>query len=239
MNIEPQQNSEDCPICKGILSIEVKVPGGYRIDPCRCAVVVKAQQNLIRSYIPRKYQDWDLRNLQKSFKRKNDEAILTIKKYAEELPKNIRASNGLWISAPSGLNKNAFMCYVLKEALEKNYKAYYAKATTLTSKKLDGWKDAEAKWYVRQFVEYSSIVAIADIEKINPNNNPNDFKVFNFYEIIADLDDNRAAMLVSSNMPKGNVLKKMPMFMRERLRPLKEIVLRYPSNIDNDEDEDY
>lgn len=237
MNIELQaQSIEDCPVCKGIGSIEVRVPGGYRIDPCKCALTARSQRDLLESCIPKKYREWDFRNVKKSFKEKNKDAIITIKKYVNELKNNVRLANGLWISAPSGLNKNAFLCHILKSSLEVNLKAYYISATNLLTKKLDSWKDPEAKRFIRKVSTYADIVAVADIEKTNLTNNQTDFRSLAFYEVLTDMDENRVTLLLSSNMPKGNVIKKMPMFMRQRLNPLREVVLRYAHTYADDED---
>lgn len=234
MSIELQvQNIEDCKICNGIGSIEVAVPGGYRIDPCRCALTEHARKNVESALIPRKFREWDLRNLQKNFKLKNKGAIQAIKTYADNISERIRAGKGLWISAPAGLNKNAFMCYVLRSALEKGHKACYCKAATLLGKKLE-YRDFEAKRFVRRFTHYMDIVAVADIEKADTAGG--DFRALNFYEMLSELDENRLAVLISSNIPKDAVLKKMPVFMRQRLRQLQDIVLRHALHEQYDED---
>jgi len=230
MSTESQEQSiEDCPICKGIGSIEVCVAGGYRIDPCKCALAARSQRDLLESCIPRKYRDWDFRNIKRPFKERNKEAIVAIKRYVNELATNLKLANGIWISAPSGLSKNAFLCHILKSALEINRKAYYISAAHLLSKKLDSWKDPEAKRFVRKVVNYADVVAIADIEKLDLTNNQNNFKSLSFYELLSDMDENCITLLISSNMPKGNVLKKMPIYMRQRLNPLREVILRYTS----------
>lgn len=234
MSIEPQdQSTEDCPICHGILSIEVPVPGGFRIDPCRCALAARARSDVESALIPRKFQDWDLRNLKKSFKLKNKGAIQAIKTYVDDVSVRVQAGRGLWISAPAGLNKNAFMCYVLRAALDKGYRACYCKAATLLGKKLE-YREPEAKYFVRRFTTYMDIVAIADIEKVDTGNG--DYRAFNFYEMLSELDENRIAMLISSNVPKDKVLKRMPIFMRQRLRTSQDIVLRHAMPDQYDED---
>jgi len=236
MSTEPQgQNIEDCKICHGVLSVEIKVPGGYRIDPCRCALAEQTRKNVELALIPRKFQEWDLRNLQKNFKLKNKGAIQTIKSYADNISERIKNGKGLWISSPAGLNKNAFMCYVLRSALDNGHRACYCKAATLLNKKLE-YRDSDSRYFVHKFTHYMNIVAIADIEKADTAGG--DFRALHFYEMLSDLDENRLAILISSNVPKDAVLKKMPVFMRQRLRPLQDIVLRHTLHEQHDE-EDY
>jgi hypothetical protein len=118
----------------------------------------------------------------------------------------------------------------LRLALEKNYEAHYVKAQRILDMKIDSWKDQDAKKLLYHLTEDSNIVAISDIEKGPISPNLEEFKVANFYDILSNIDDCKVSMLVSSNVPKPEVLKRMPLFMQARLKPLKEVIFRYAHN---------
>jgi hypothetical protein len=229
------QGIESCKICGGLGTIDVKVPGGYRIDPCKCSVQAVAQKQISDAGIPRRFYEWDLRNLQKDFRIKNKEALSALKLYVEKIDRNIRNGNGLWVSSPPGLGKNALLCYILRLAIEKKYRAYFVRARHIVELKFDSWRDREARDVLYHLTEGSHIVAIADIEKGPLSNNLENVKVQCFYEVLSDIDDSRICLLVSSNLPKMEALKKMPLFMQNRFRAMKEIVLRYSKNMNGDE----
>jgi DNA replication protein DnaC len=227
-NTEPwQEDNEDCKLCGGSKSVEVFVSGSIRIEPCKCATQEIARKRIINAGIPKRFYEWDLRNLQRGFRIKNKDSLAIVKHYINHLPKRIREGKGLWVSAPAGLGKNSLLCYILRLALEKNYRAYYAKAQKIINIKLDSWRDRDSRSLLYRLTEGSHIVAIADIEKGPIGNNLDDFRVQNFYDVVSDIDDSKTPLLISSNMPKMDVLKRMPGFMQIRFRPLKEVVLRY------------
>lgn len=229
-----QEDNEDCKLCGGSRSIEVFVSGSIRIEPCKCATQEISRRRITDAGIPKRFYEWDLRNLQRDFRIKNKDSLEIVKNYVNHLPKRIREGKGLWVSAPAGLGKNSLLCYILRLALEKNYRAYYAKAQRILSIKLDSWKDSESRNILYRLTEGSHIVAISDMEKGPIGKNLDDFRVQNFYDVVSDIDDSKISLLISSNMPKMEVLKRMPGFMQMRFRPLKEVVLRYSHRMNGD-----
>ncbi len=220
---------EDCPLGGGAGSIEVSTAGIIRIEMCKCAVRVLAQERIVQADIPRRLYDWDLRNLSKKFRVKNFESLNLVKKYVNNLEKNIRLGRGLWVSSPPGLGKNHLLCYILRLALEKEYNAHFIKAQKVIEIKLEAWKDRYSPNLLSKIIDYSDIVALADIEKGPLSPIPDNFKVQSFYEFLCDIDDGKISLLISSNIPKLEVLKRVPPFMQARLRNIKEAVLLYPS----------
>ena len=227
-NIAPwPEDIENCKLCDGAGSIEISVAGSIRIEICKCTTQAVALRRIEEAGIPKRFYDWDLRNLQKGFRVKNKESLYIVKKYISNLSKNIKNGKGLWVSSPPGLGKNQLLCYILRLALEKNYKAYYIKAQHIPSLKIDSWKDKEAKNNLYRLTERSHIVAVSDLDKGPVSLDLTSFRVQQFYDVVSDIDDCKISLLVSSNSPKIELLKQMPVFMQARFRPLKEVVLRY------------
>jgi hypothetical protein len=221
------EDIENCNLCNGERSIEIAVAGSIRIEICKCATQAVALRRVEEAGIPKRFYDWDLRHLQKGFRLKNKESLYLVKRYINNISKNIKNGKGLWVSAPPGLGKNQLLCYILRLALERNYKAYYIKAQHIPSLRIDSWKDKEAKNIFYRLTESSNIVAVSDLDKGPVSLDLNSFRVQQFYDVVSSIDDCKISLLVSSNVTKIEMLKRMPMFMQARFRPLKEVVLRY------------
>jgi hypothetical protein len=226
-----QQEVENCKLCGGTGSVEIAVAGTIRIEICKCASRAITQDRIYNAGIPCKLYAWDLRKLGKSFQRKNKEALSVIKKYLASLDLNIKKGKGLWISAPPGLGKNNIICYILRVALEKDYSAQYVKSRKIISIKFDAYKDPSARKLLNRITEKSHIVAIADIEKGPILPDIENFRVQIYYETLTDLDDSKTALLISSNVPKLEVLKRMPSYMQSRFWNMQEVVLRYTKDV--------
>src|SRR5512140_734551 len=110
MSTLSQDGIENCKLCNGLGSIEVYEGGSIRIELCKCAVQTLTHRRIEEAGIPRRFFDWDLRNLQRSFRIKNRDSLHAVKRYVNQLDKNIRNGKGLWVSSPPGLGKNQLLC---------------------------------------------------------------------------------------------------------------------------------
>lgn len=100
----------NCPICKGIGSIDK--PGTTKAIMCKCQEKSILNAHLVASGIPRKYLDeswnWDGLN-------NNQESKEKIKKYTENFKENYFAGKGLYIYGRQGRGKSLMEALVARE----------------------------------------------------------------------------------------------------------------------------
>ena len=183
---------------------------------CSCVIEIIKETTLIESNIPKRYQTWDFRSLNKEFKEKNAVAYKYLREYIQNIEENIESGKGFWLTSPPGLAKSSIICYILREALKKGKVAYYGRTSHLLSKKFEALGDQDSRSFFEYLIDDVDILALEEIEKIRLMTE-SDMINHLFYEMISDMYDSNKVLLVSSNIGKDDVLKMLPPFVQDRL----------------------
>jgi DNA replication protein DnaC len=180
---------------------------------------------LVKANIPDQYLGFDLDNLSPDFVKENEKPLETVRKFVNKIDRNIKNGKGLWFWSTPGLGKSIITACVLKHALDKNYAAYFDRASHLVTLKFHALRDQESYELVNYIVRDVDILAIEEIEKVYLVRD--DDEAMNnqlFYEFLSDVYDSKKALLLSSNKPRKEVVEKFPTFIRDRLRTLTSVV---------------
>ena len=105
-----QDDIVNCPKCSG---------SDYN---CDCVKKYKFFHNMVLSAIPSKYRYADINNIQVATLK---DSLKEIKKYVKNLKENKEAGLGLYLYGTTGTGKSYIACYVLEQALQQGYSAFF------------------------------------------------------------------------------------------------------------------
>lgn len=216
---------DNCPKCGGSGYISVKKDKKVVFEDCECTLRISKDISLIEANIPPKYRNWDFRKLTNKFKYDNPKQYEYFKQYIEEIDENVENGKGFWVASNPGLAKSSIITYILKEAIKKGHTAYFTRASHIISKKFEALGNQETRDFIDDIISTVDIIAIEEIEKIRLLSDKDMYNHL-FYELISDLYDSNAAILISSNVPQKDVLKMFPTFIADRLTTLDHIMLK-------------
>jgi DNA replication protein DnaC len=219
---ELKQKINKCTKCKGSGTLIEECEEGLRIVGCKCMKEIDESIKFMQANIPDQYWGFTLDNLNAHYSRVNKESLLAVRKYLDNLDRNLRNGKGIWFCSPPGLGKSTVICCILKEALDRGHTSYFIRASHMIHLKFDALRNRESADLINYIVREVDILAVEEIEKIYLLN---DDAMNNqlFYEFISDVHDAKKALLLSSNLPKKDVMKKFPTFVQDRLRSLARI----------------
>jgi len=215
---------ENCPHCHGEGVQLVETAKGRRYEDCKCIDKIRQEIAVIEAQIPRPYRKFDLRQLKKQFKIRNETSIEQINKYLGSLEKRIKAGSGLWFAGTTGTAKSSIICYILRQALRAGMRAYFIRASTLMSMKFDALKDVEERRKLQKILYEMDVLAIDEVDKVQLSSD-SDFQRQLFFDALSEAYESGAALLLGSNDAPQKVLQKFPTFVEDRLRTLKIIPL--------------
>jgi DNA replication protein DnaC len=137
----------------------------------------------------------------------------------------ISNGGGIWLSSAPGMAKSSIISYILRKSIDLGRKCYCDSASHFLSHRFDALKDSNAKEFISNILEFVELLAMEEVDKIYLLS---DSSINNhlFYEFISDIYDSNKALIISSNSPREDVLKRFPTFVGDRLKTLTYIELR-------------
>lgn len=216
-----------CSRCNGIGVVQTRTAYGVRLDPCKCRAQEIISKSLEYANIPKKYRNWDLRSLTQDFRTLNVDPLRLVKQYIIHLDNNINHAKGLWFSSPPGAAKSSIISYILRNALEEGYCAYYIKAHDLHDLRMSAFRDPQAKDTIKYILEDVQILALEDMEKTYISGNWESYQNITFFNMLSDIVDSNIALLVSSNDTRDRVTERFPPYIGASFSGLKDVIFRY------------
>lgn len=211
-----------CKKCHGTGVISRLTDDGVLLEDCECIKRVSNIINLKKANIPSQYWEYSLKDLTKRFIEKNADQLKKVHSYIDTITKNIRNGRGIWFNAAPGLGKSIIIRSILQEAMDKNFRAYFERASHIVNLKFKSLNDSGAYELMDHIIQDVDILAIEEIEKVYLSD---DGAMNNqlFYEFLSDIYDSRKAILISSNQKQSEVLRRFPNYIGDRLKSLANI----------------
>lgn len=216
---------ESCKACNGVgYIVRLSESGDPSFNDCVCMQETIQRLNLLEARIPSRYQDWDFRSLTKKFKENNPKQFKYLKTYIDKIEEKVENGSGFWLASGPGLAKSSIVCYVLRSAMNQGIAAYFSRASHIISQKFDALSDRSAKETLEYIIEDVDILAIEELEKVYLGT---DDAMNNqlFFEFLSDVYDSKKSIMVTSNIPRRDVLKRFPPYIVDRYSSLDYIPL--------------
>lgn len=190
---------------KTVVACPKKCTGGYILkgdsfEACSCMIEFQKIAKYYTSGIPKKYYDFNLRNLTVSFKKDNELPLKIISTYVDNIAYNISRSNGLYFQSDPGLGKTALSCWVLMQAINNNLNAYFIKYSDLIKLFFDELSQLQDEKL--DSIRKADIVCIDRIDRGYATDNSYAFKRVD--EIFSHFYDNGTAIIVTSNVARDS-----------------------------------
>jgi len=211
--------------CQGTGVITEKVEGTLQFNDCKCVDDFKWHCGLQSANIPKKYWDFNLKDLLKKFVKENNVALGLIDGYSKQCDEMIKEGVGLYIQGTNGLAKTALSCYILKEFIKKEKRAYFIRMSRLTTLIFESMRDEGAKKKIDFIRKNVQILVIDEIEKDYKVDDTSSFSGVHVSEIFDDLYETKKCLIVTSNLPKKELGKIHSASVVDRLRELVDIPL--------------
>lgn len=171
---------------------------------CSCVEEFKRRLKFLQSNIPKKYWEFDLRNLTKEFCDENKTSLEILKKYSSKIKEMTKEGVGLYIQGASGLAKTALSYYVLKEGLKKDLVCYSISMSQLT-KILFDISITENKEKINFLKNSIDLLIIEEIEKDYNIDKPNSYLGSLVNDFFRALYDNKKSLIITSNVAKKDL----------------------------------
>lgn len=168
---------------------------------CTCKSEFERRVRLRQANIPKKYWDFDLRNLNKEYAEKNDTALQILKKYTAKLKSMADKGIGLYIQGTHGLAKTALSYYILKEGIKKDIVCYATSMSQLTDL-LYCINNPECKSRIDWIKKEVQLLVIEEIEKDYNVDKSTSFMGSLVNDFFRSLYDTKKALIVTSNLSK-------------------------------------
>lgn len=174
---------------------------------CVCVEEFKKKLKFLQANIPKKYWEFDLRNLTKEFCDDNRIPLNILKKYTSKIKEMSEEGVGLYIQGASGLAKTALSYYVLKEGLKKDLVCYSISMSHLTKILFDISinENKERIDFLKNSVE---LLLIDEIEKDYNLDKPTSYLGALVNDFFRGVYDNKKALIITSNLPKKDLESK-------------------------------
>jgi DNA replication protein DnaC len=168
---------------------------------CTCVVEFEKKLRLIQANIPKKYWDFDLRNLTKEYSENNKIPLAIIKSYTSKIKEMVEKGIGLYIQGTVGLAKTALSYYILKEAIKQDIVCYSISMSRLTQL-LFGISVESNKDRIDWIINRVDLLVIEEIEKDYNVEKSNTFIGALVNDFFRSVYDNKKALLINSNLSK-------------------------------------
>ena len=175
-------------------------------NSCICVEEFEKHLRLLQSNIPKKYWDFDLRNLTKDYSKNNELALKIIKNYSDKIREMVDKGVGLYVQGSHGLAKSALSYYILKEAIKSDIVCYSINMSQLTKLFYD-IREEGSKERIDWIKEYVELLLVEEIEKdynVDKSNTYAGSMVNDFFRAIYD---NKKALILTSNLTKDALRK--------------------------------
>jgi len=168
---------------------------------CECVNEFEKRLRLIQANIPKKYWDFDLRNLTKEYSKNNEIPLKIIKNYTDKIKDMVDKGVSLYIQGSHGLAKTALSYYILKEGIKQDVVCYSISMSQLT-KLFYEIRLEENKNRIEWIKNDVELLVIEEVEKDYNVENATSFIgsfVNDFFRVIYD---NKKALIINSNLSK-------------------------------------
>lgn len=217
--LELKKVKDSCTICGGSGYSQKEENGRIIFEDCSCVLRISKKLELIEANIPPQYWDFDFRNLTRKFREENSKPYTYLKNYLDNIKENVAKGKSFWLASSPGLAKSSIICYFLREAIKSGKTAYYSRTSHIISKKFEAFGNEDTRNFLEYLVNDVDIIALEEIEKVRLLSE-RDMINHLFNELISDLYDRNKAVLISSNIPRKEVLKMFPTYIQDRLSTL-------------------
>lgn len=194
------------------------------IVDCVCIKEFLSKVKYLGAGIPKKYWDFNLRNLLGKFEVDNRISIELIKNYCKKVSDMVKEGVGLYLQGESGLAKSALAYYILKEALKQNIICYSIRMSHLSELLYDSQRDeiklSKVEW-IREEVE---LLMIDEIDKDYKVDSTVSFVGNQVNMFFSDMYDCGKSLIVTSNVPKTGLSGIQADNVIDRLSELADIV---------------
>lgn len=168
---------------------------------CTCVEDFEKRLRLIQANIPKKYWDFDFRNLKKEYSESNKIPLKIIKSYTEKIREMVDKGIGLYIQGTHGLAKTALSYYILKEAIKQDMICYSISMSQLTKIFYDIRLD-ECKERIEWIKKHVELLVIEEIEKDYNIEQSTSYIGSSVNDFFRSLYDSKKSLIINSNMSK-------------------------------------
>lgn len=199
--IETLKNSIIGKVCKNKCEGKGAVLKDNVFINCNCVDEFEKRLRLLQSNIPKKYWDFDLRNLTKEYSENNKIPLKILKGYTDKIKEMVDKGVGLYIQGAHGLAKTALSYYILKEGIKQEIICYAISMSYLTEI-LYNIKLEENRNRIDWIKNDVELLVIEEIEKDYKIEQPTSFLGSLVNDFFRSLYDNKKALIINSNMSK-------------------------------------
>jgi len=171
---------------------------------CSCVIEFEKRLRLIQANIPKKYWDFDLRNLTKEYSDGNKISLNIIKSYTSKIKEMVEKGIGLYVQGASGLAKTALSYYILKEGIKQGVVCYSISMSRLTSLFFEISKE-DVKSRIDWIVNDVDLLVIDEIEKDYNIDKSNTFIGALVNDFFRSIYDKKKALIITSNLSKKSL----------------------------------
>lgn len=218
-----QQTIEVCPKCKpGARGIILQ--NGIMKD-CDCVGQFRSIRKLVEANIPRRYWNFDFRNVTAQFRAENQTEIGLLSTYMANIGLNIAEANWLFIQGGSGLAKTAITSYILRTAINAGYLGYQIRLSHLTELHFLAYSDPGQKELLEFLQNRVQIVGVEEMDKdshVKDSASPAGSKIA---QIFGDWYDRGVAVVMTSNTKKDDLSRVHHASVIDRVNEAIDIVL--------------
>ena len=193
-------------LCKGICQGRGAILKDSSFINCNCVEEFERQLRLLQSSIPKKYWEFDLRNLTKDYSKANDISLKIIKGYTDKIKEMIDKGVGLYIQGAHGLAKSALSYYILKEAIKSDIVCYSINMSQLTKLFYD-IREEGAKERIEWIKESVQLLLVEEIEKDYNVDKSNTYAGSMVNDFFRTIYDNKKSLILTSNLTKESLRK--------------------------------
>jgi len=204
-----------CPKCNGTRVVLRKTSNGIVFDDCSCVAQDAWEYKLKLSNVPEKYRNFKLHDLSDDFLDENEEFINIVLDYMEHLPTRIKEGKGLFFQSDPGLAKSSLAALIVKRALEFNFTCYMGRMSRYISFKFEALRNPEIKDFIDKLVLDVDLLVIEEIEKVYMVGDADAMTEILVSEFFGELYDNKKPLIITSNLPRGD-LGKLPSHLLDR-----------------------
>lgn len=213
-------------VCKNKCNGTGAILENYTFTDCVCVKEFQSQLKYVAANIPRKYWNFDFRNLLKKFVEENSQALSLVKNYSIKISEMVTEGIGLYICGDCGLAKSSLGCYILKEAIKKDITCFNIRMSQLTKLIVeDNYKGAGYSRQVEWIRDKVSLLMIDEFEKDYKIDNPSTYSGSIINEFFSNAYDNKKALIITSNKPKSMLQGVHAENIIDRIEELAEVVL--------------
>jgi DNA replication protein DnaC len=214
---------DKCSICKPSTRGIVVEDG--KIVNCECITEFRNLRILAEANVPLKHWTFDFRNLSQDFQKKNDKELGVLRKYVENIDRNIQECNSLYLQGESGLAKSAIASYILRKAVQVGFAGYMVRLSKVTAAMFNQYTDEKASALVKFLQTSVQIVVVDEVDKEYGVVSASSAAGVKVAEIFGDWYDRKVTMICTANKPKNQLVGILSSSVIDRINESTDIIL--------------